>query len=216
MIHPDTELRLIDDHIGYGVVASRPIPRGTIVWTLCRFDRIYTAAEAAALPAPYRALVEKFGYIDSAGRYVLCWDLGRYVNHGCEPAMLGLGADHEIAVRDIAAGEHLTCEYGGLNLTAKLACRCGAPTCRGTIGGDDVLALWQEWDARVAAVLPLAARVAQPLLPFVQEPETLDDWVHGRSPLPTHRDGYAGPPPYPAAAGSAPWTILAPGAGSNL
>src|SRR5207244_1281605 len=32
MVHPDTEIRHIDDKIGYGVVAMRFIPRGTITW----------------------------------------------------------------------------------------------------------------------------------------------------------------------------------------
>ena len=34
MIHPSTELRFINDEIGYGVVATRFIPKGTIVWAL--------------------------------------------------------------------------------------------------------------------------------------------------------------------------------------
>jgi hypothetical protein len=31
MIHPDTELRRVNDLIGYCVFAIRPIPRGTII-----------------------------------------------------------------------------------------------------------------------------------------------------------------------------------------
>jgi hypothetical protein len=90
MIHPHTELRFISDAIGYGVFATRPIPRGTVGWTLCLFDRIFTPAEAATLPRAYQQVLAKYGYIDAAGDYVLCWDAGRYVNHGCEPAMLGV------------------------------------------------------------------------------------------------------------------------------
>ena len=133
MIHPDTELRFISDAIGYGVFATRPIPRGTVVWTLCRFDRIFTPAEAAALLPAYQQVLARYGYIDAAGDYVLCWDAGRYVNHGCEPSMLGVGAEVEIAVRDIQTGDHVTCEYGGLNLTNPMPCRCGSPRCRGTM-----------------------------------------------------------------------------------
>jgi len=32
MIHPDTEVRFINDEIGYGVVAKKLIPKGTITW----------------------------------------------------------------------------------------------------------------------------------------------------------------------------------------
>lgn len=32
MIHPDTELRLVDARIGYGVFASAPIPKGSILY----------------------------------------------------------------------------------------------------------------------------------------------------------------------------------------
>ena len=55
-------------------------------------------------------------------------------------------------------GEQITCEYGGLNLTTELDCRCGAPACRGTIGGEDVLLLWPELDARTAQVDVLAGQ----------------------------------------------------------
>jgi hypothetical protein len=34
MIHPWTELRFINDSIGYGVFATQFIPKGTIVWAL--------------------------------------------------------------------------------------------------------------------------------------------------------------------------------------
>ena len=32
MLHPDTEVHFIDPKIGSGIFASRPIPRGTIIW----------------------------------------------------------------------------------------------------------------------------------------------------------------------------------------
>src|SRR5690554_1063288 len=60
MIHPDTELRFINDEVGYGVFAVRPIPRGTLIWTLCLFDRIFPPAEAAALPPVYQEILRKY------------------------------------------------------------------------------------------------------------------------------------------------------------
>jgi uncharacterized protein len=208
MIHPDTELRFISDAIGYGVFATRPILRGTIVWTLCLFDRVYTPAQAAALPYAYQQMLAKYGYIDAAGDYVLCWDAGRYVNHGCEPAMLGAGPETEIAVRDIQPGDHVTCEYGGLNLTNPMPCTCGSPRCRGRVRAEDALEQWREWDRLVAQNLPLAAKVEQPLLPFMRDPARFREWVEGRAPVPSHREYYAGAGSAPPGeTGGLPWAI---------
>jgi uncharacterized protein len=192
MMHPDTELRFIDSDIGYGVFATAPIPRGTVVWVLCRLDRILTPAELAALPLPYLPIVEKYAYVNGDQNQVLCWDHARYLNHSCRPSMRGLGSEFEIAVRNITPGEHITCEYGALNLTQPMQCRCGAPGCRHTIGRDDVLTLSPLWDREVAESLPFAAGVAQPLLPFACGPEQFRDWVDGKAPLPSLRDYHAG------------------------
>ena len=111
MIHPATELRFVSPEIGLGVFAREAIPKGTIVWTLCRLDIVLTPHEAAALPAPYQPILDRYAYTDWEGRVVLCWDHGRYINHSCDPVMVGIGNEIEIAVRDIAAGDQLTCEY---------------------------------------------------------------------------------------------------------
>ncbi|MGQ0618978.1 MAG: SET domain-containing protein [Panacagrimonas sp.] len=190
MMHPHAELRFIDERIGYGVFATRPIPRGTIVWILCRFDRILTPQDFVALPEPYRRVVGRYGYIAGDGNYVLCWDHGRYVNHSCDPAMLGVGPELEVAVRDIAAGEQITCEYGGLNITAPLRCQCGAARCRGSIRPDDVLHLAAGWDRQVRDSLPLGTGLDQPLLPFLRNPTQYRAWLAGEAHLPTHRDYY--------------------------
>lgn len=191
MIHPATELRFVSPEIGYGVFAREPIPRGTIVWVLCRLDLIFTADQVSAFPPAYQPIFDRYAYSDAAGRHILCWDAARYINHSCDPAMLGVGDQVEIAVRDIAAGEELTCEYANLNLTEPMPCRCGAPNCRGTIGGDDVLTLWPDLDRRVAAALGHARGVPQPLLAFARDPDGF--WAHadGRVPVPSHRDFHA-------------------------
>ena len=194
MIHPDTELRFIDADMGFGVFATAPIPRGTLVWVLCRLDIVLSPDALAALPPAYHPIVATYAYGDADGNRVLCWDHGRSVNHSCDPAMLGAGAAFEIAVRDIAPGDQVTCDYGGLNLPYRLRCRCGSPRCRGTVGADDVLDLWQAWDDQVARSLPRATAVAQPLAPFARDARTFWDWVNGKAPIPSHRDDHAGDP----------------------
>ena len=42
MLHPHTELRHINQALGYGVVATRLIPRGTIIWVLDKLDQTFT------------------------------------------------------------------------------------------------------------------------------------------------------------------------------
>jgi uncharacterized protein len=190
MIHPDTELRFISDDVGYGVFATQPISRGTLVWTLCHFDRIYTPNEVGHLPLAYRRLIDRFAYINPDADYVLCWDAGRYVNHSCNPAMLPVGRDYEILVRDIIPGEQITCDYAGCNLSATLTCRCGAPNCRGTIGGADMLTLCEGLDQTVAAALRMALHVPQPLLAFARDGTMFIDYASGRRPMPSQREHY--------------------------
>ena len=57
-------------------------------------------------------------------------------NHSCAPNARYAGLD-VVAVRDIAAGEELTLDYGELlNEEAEpFHCRCGAPGCRGLVTG---------------------------------------------------------------------------------
>jgi SET domain-containing protein len=60
----------------------------------------------------------------------------RYTNHSCQPnAVLRIrqGRVEFYAMRDIAPGEELTCNYGETHHEGKLACRCGAPGCIGRL-----------------------------------------------------------------------------------
>ncbi len=162
MIHPNTELRFINEEIGYGVFATQFIPRGTIAWALDKLDQVLPPEEVAALPPIYRENFEKYSYIDPWGNYVLCWDLGRYVNHSCNPTTRGIGYGSDLAVRDIHPGEELTCEYAP-NITSSFQCQCGSASCRGTISPDDILHYWQTWDIEYAEAFTLIATVPQPL-----------------------------------------------------
>jgi hypothetical protein len=194
MIHPDTELKFKDPVIGLAVHATRFIPRGTIVWTLCDLDiRLPPSSPLRAPGSAYRPIVDRYAYGDAEGDLILCWDHGRYVNHSCEPAMIGVGPDIEIAVRDIQPGDELTCEYGCLNLHEVLQCRCGAASCRGTIGGDDMLRLWPQIDQAAASAVALARSVAQPLAPFVRDAASWAAWRDGSAPVPSSRQYHHDP-----------------------
>jgi uncharacterized protein len=184
MIHPATELRFISEAIGYGVVATSLIPRGTITWVKDDLDQTFSAAEILAMAPPYREILDKYTYVDRDGLHVLCWDIARFVNHSCAPASRSPGYDFEIAVREIHPGEELTDDYGSLNISAGFeTCRCGSPDCRGRIGPDDLLVHADSWDAVLREVVLLIEQVEQPLWFFVKEKEELQDVLARRAPV---------------------------------
>jgi hypothetical protein len=185
LIHPDTELRHINGEIGFGVFATRLIPRGTIVWTLCELDRVYSPADVAAMTAVYRDLIHKFSYVNIAGEYVLAWDLARYINHSCEPTMRSVRSDIDIAVRDISPGQELTCEYA-FWIRNEFRCACRTPSCRGWIRREDVFRLYHQWDNEVAQVLSCAPAKDQPLEPFLRDPDEFWEFAQAKRRFPSH------------------------------
>ena len=61
-----------------------------------------------------------------------------FLNHSCEPNVGIQGQIVFVALRDVAAGEELTLDYGTIDHAVEpMACRCGAASCRGTITGED-------------------------------------------------------------------------------
>jgi hypothetical protein len=64
-----------------------------------------------------------------------------HLNHSCEPNLGLKGQVVYVALRDIAAGEELTFDYAmNDDEPWEMRCRCGSPSCRGTITGRD----WQK------------------------------------------------------------------------
>lgn len=187
MMHPAAELRFVSPEVGHGVFAREPIAKGTVLWVLCELDIIFTPAQAAAFPPAYQPILDRYAYTDAANRVILCWDHGRYLNHSCDPVMVGVGGTIEIAVRDVAVGEEITCEYATLNITEAMDCRCGARGCRRVIGSEDLAAVWLQLDLRVQAALPYARSVPQPLLAYSRDAEQFWAWVDGRDPVPSCR-----------------------------
>jgi SET domain-containing protein len=60
----------------------------------------------------------------------------RYINHSCDPnTFMRCTAERAefYARRDIRRGEELTVDYGESHHDGRLACRCGAASCRGWI-----------------------------------------------------------------------------------
>jgi SET domain-containing protein len=102
---------------GMGVVAVEFAPRGTPIWRFePGFDRAFTLAQLTALPAPAQAHLRQHAYPDmQTGNWILSGDLAIFMNHAFPP---NTGAPLDapepvttVALRDIVAGEELTCDY---------------------------------------------------------------------------------------------------------
>jgi SET domain-containing protein len=102
---------------GLGLFAVEPIPRHTPVWRfLPEFDRAFSPTGLAAWPPLARAHLRWFAFVSKTdGHLILSGDHACFMNHASPPntgAPPGAGAPvTTVALRDIAAGEELTCDY---------------------------------------------------------------------------------------------------------
>ena len=167
MLHPDTQLVHVSEEVGFGVVATRRIPAGTITWVLDPLDQTLSPDRVAALPGDFAAPLERYSFALANGTRVLCWDHTRFVNHSCEPNCVSPCGELEIAVRDVEPGQQITNDYATLNPTESMHCHCGAARCRGTVRSSDLSSLAVGLDGRLDRVRHLVATVHQPLLHLV-------------------------------------------------
>ena len=100
---------------GVGVFAAAPIRSGSAIWQLSEsLDLLLTDAELAELPALQRDFIERYGYphMTRPGLTVLEFDNGRFMNHDPSPNTDFTSPKIGWAIRDIAEGEEITCDYG--------------------------------------------------------------------------------------------------------
>ena len=162
MIHPSTEIKYINEEIGYGVVAKEFIPMGTITWALDEFDREFTIAEVATLDPIYQNILDTYAYRNHLGNLVLCWDNARFVNHSFNSNCISTAYNFELAVRDIHKGEQLTDDYGYLNVDRPFQ-GVEEGTERKIVFPDDLLQYHTDWDAKLNAAFKRISSVEQPL-----------------------------------------------------
>jgi hypothetical protein len=102
---------------GIGLFADEFIPNGTITWRYVDgFDLRLAQSVVDSLAPPAREQVLKYGYFDPrVGLYELCSDDARFFNHADTPNTASVespsGGHVDLATRDIAKGEELTCDY---------------------------------------------------------------------------------------------------------
>lgn len=169
MIHPHTELRFINDNIGYGVVATRFIPKGTITWALDKLDRIFTPLQVQTMDPLYRRILDTYTYRNPEGNYILCWDNARFVNHSSNSSCITTAYEFEIAIRDIHPGEQLTDDYGYLNLDEPFEVVPEEGTDRIMIYPDDLIRYYHVWDEKLLNAFAFMPQVTQPLAPILDK-----------------------------------------------
>jgi uncharacterized protein len=169
MIHPKTELRFINDQVGYGVFAIEDIPEGTIVYVKDSLELVITPTDYLIHSEEMKNVIEKYSYIDPEGNRIISWDFAKYVNHCCNCNTISTGYGFEIAIREIKKGEQITDEYGLFNLTQPMEVSCGLENCRKIIKPDDFDNYYKDWDEKIRKSISKLFEVEQPLMPFVDE-----------------------------------------------
>ncbi len=167
MIHPDTELRFISPEIGYGVVATKLIPKGTITWIFDPLDQVFTPDEIKKLDPIFQEKLNIYSYRNGQGNFILCWDNSRFVNHSFHSSCISTAYNFELAVRDIHPGEELTDDYGYLNVTEPFKCLPEPGATRTMVMPDDLLHFHAEWDAKLIEAFKNFNNVDQPFLHLI-------------------------------------------------
>jgi SET domain-containing protein len=102
---------------GLGLFAVEPVARGTPVWRFQPgFDQSFPPGQFAALPPQAGEHARWFGFVSAAnGHWILSGDHACFMNHSVNPNTgAPAGATPPVttvALRDIAAGEEITCNY---------------------------------------------------------------------------------------------------------
>lgn len=166
MIHPDTELRFINDIVGYGVVAKKFIPKGTITWVQDDLDQVYNSEDIKKITPVMLGYLDTYCFTNNKGQKVLCWDNAKFVNHSFNSSCMSTAYDFEIAIRDIHPGEQLTDDYGYLNVEEPFEAE-DEGTERKIVHPDDILHYYEQWDKSIMDNLQNVEQVAQPLKKFI-------------------------------------------------
>lgn len=122
-------VRLASTAHGQGVFAERPYRAGEVILT-------FTGEEMTTAEADRRGV--RHHCLDvGPGRQLYADSPARFLNHSCDPGAGLRDAVTLVAVRAIAEGEEIAFDYSTCvpDPSWTLACRCGAPSCRGVVAG---------------------------------------------------------------------------------
>ncbi|MDH5767308.1 MAG: SET domain-containing protein [Gammaproteobacteria bacterium] len=163
MIHPNTELKFVNNEIGNGVFATEFIPKGTILYVKDEFEIEVSKSRFNKMGKLHRDIIEKYSYMDERGVRVLSWDNAKYINHRCDCNSMSTAYGFEIAIRDISADEEITDEYGMFNIPESVKISCGCSNCRQMLLPTDIDNNYKAWDVLVKDAIEHINHVDQPL-----------------------------------------------------
>lgn len=153
-------VRLAQEKGGYAVFATEPIAKGELLVTWS--GTLVDGAKLETLPEAFRRhslQVEDDLFLVS----LTDSEPADYVNHSCNPNAGLSGQISLVAMRDIGPGEEITYDYAMSDGSDydEFPCSCGAPQCRGHVGGKDWRdeALWVRYAGFFSPYL--AARIAR-------------------------------------------------------
>jgi hypothetical protein len=170
MMHPNSEVRFVNEQVGLGVFATALIPAGTIVYVDDPLDIVLLPDNPILQNPILRPMIDKYAVIEPGDKRVLAWDISRYVNHCCHCNIISTGYGFEIALRDIQPGEEIRDEYGIFNLGWTMALDCQfQDDCRSCLRPDDFERYYAVWDEQILSVLKLVLAVEQPLWGLLSE-----------------------------------------------
>jgi SET domain-containing protein len=96
---------------GIGLFASEFIAKGTTTWKYdCHFDTAFNEKVLSYMSEPAREQFIKYAFYHE-GKYILCFDDQRFINHSSTDYNIRSYPEHDIALRDIFPGEELLCNY---------------------------------------------------------------------------------------------------------
>jgi len=119
---------------GQGAFAAEPIPPRLKIGEI-RGESISVAEARIRATRHERIMIVELS-AKKAIDFSKSADPMRYTNHSCRPnarLVIRNGRVEFYAVRAIAPGEEITVNYGETHHEGRLACRCGAPGCRGAL-----------------------------------------------------------------------------------
>ncbi len=135
-LSPKCIVRIAEEKGGYAVYAAEPIAKGEllVMWSGTLVD----SAKLETLPDAFRRhslQVEDDLFLVS----LTDCEPADYVNHSCSPNAGLSGQISLVSMRDIQAGEEITYDYAMSDGSDydEFPCSCGAPQCRGHVGGKD-------------------------------------------------------------------------------
>jgi uncharacterized protein len=119
---------------GQGAFAAEPIPPRLKIGEI-RGESISVAEARIRATRSERIMIVELS-AKRAIDFSRSADPMRYTNHSCQPnarLVIRNGRVEFYALRGIVSGEEITVDYGETHHEGRLACRCGAPDCKGAL-----------------------------------------------------------------------------------